>query len=88
VLLPAPDRSITVSGGSGIGWVMPQRLVLPATRDIQFRADAPVTGRLTVREGGRLRWSRRIATRQERRLRVPAAALHDIAGDIMIAIEP
>jgi NADPH-dependent 2,4-dienoyl-CoA reductase/sulfur reductase-like enzyme len=87
-LLPAPDRSITVSGGSGIGWVMPQRLVLPATCDIQFRADAPVTGRLTVREGGRLRWSRRIATRQERRLRVPAAALHDIAGDIMIAIEP
>ena len=86
-LLPAMGASIGVSGGQGVSWVMPQRLALPCLRDVQFRADRPSSGRLTVRESGRLLWSRRIATRQERRLNVPAAALRAARDDIIIAIE-
>ena len=86
-LLPDEARSVRVSGGAGIGWTMPQRLPLPAVHGVHLRADGPSSGRLTVREGGRLLWSRRIATRQERRLSVPAAALRGVSGDIVIAIE-
>lgn len=92
--LPLTDGHVRLMAGSGIGWLVPQRLALsadtPPSGVVQLRADAPVSGRLTLRQGGRLLWSRRIATRPERRLHIPAAAVGAIAAgdDVLIAIEP
>jgi hypothetical protein len=85
----SPERpTIRAEAGSGVAWVMPQRLATPMTQPVHLRANAPGRGHLTVRENGLLLWSRRIATRRERRLSIPADAFRRVSGDITIAIEP
>ncbi len=86
-LLPVPERSIAIKPGTGIAWVLPQRMLLPTTQGVELRADRAVRGKLTVRAGDRLLWSRAISTRRERRLKIPAIALDGAGADIIVAIE-
>jgi NADPH-dependent 2,4-dienoyl-CoA reductase/sulfur reductase-like enzyme len=85
--LPAAASDLHLKAGEGIAWVMPQRLSPSLQVPVQFRASAPVRGRLTVRQGDELLWSRRISTRRERRLGIPRRAFERATGDIVVAIE-
>ena len=83
---PAP---IALIPGDGVGWVVPQHGAADMDQSIQLRAAGPIAGKLTLRQEGRLVWSRRIRTRAERRIEVPAGALRALSGDapVTIAIE-
>lgn len=91
-LLPPPTESIALVRGAGVQWIVPQSIALPATGatgGIQLRAAGPVRGRLTLRQGDRVLWSRRLASRQERRLHIPIGAIRERDGlaEITVAIE-
>ncbi len=83
---PAP-LAVRVRPGAGVAWVLPQRLVLSQPGGLSLRADAPVRGRLTVRQGDRVLWSRAISTRPERRIAIPASALAGADADLVIGID-
>jgi FAD dependent oxidoreductase len=75
----ACEQTVPIACGAALRFVVPQRLRLPlrdnSARWIQLRLSKPVSGRLVVRADGRALWSRRIHSRQERRILIPLAAL-------------
>ena len=55
-------------------------------RHVQLRVDRPVRGTLTISDGQRILWSRRVDTRPERRLLIPVSALGRPAAGKTITI--
>ncbi|MDQ0391937.1 FAD-dependent oxidoreductase [Labrys monachus] len=92
--LPVATRTVRVGHAAPIRFAVPQSLSLAGssrlTGTIQLRVGTESAGRLTVRAGGRLLWSRRIDTRPERRILVPLQGIDLPEGidAIEIAIEP
>jgi NADPH-dependent 2,4-dienoyl-CoA reductase/sulfur reductase-like enzyme len=90
--LPAPAPRVTLHGGSGIKFVVPQAIChldrSCGLHRIQLRADHAVTGMLSLRQAGKVIWSRRLSTRTERRILVPLHRRWDFdAGDITVSID-
>ncbi len=89
---PAEPVAVRVAGDA-IRFAVPQILARPIDQDrndvLQLRVSRPVRGRLTVSDGERLLWSKRINTLPERRLLVPLKGFaHDIRGNkIVVGIE-
>lgn len=83
--LPAAKRTIPITRGRGIKFVMPQRLALPrfagSLDQIQLRAETAATGCLVVSAGDAVLWKRRMPLLPERRLLIPLAALSGAAED-------
>lgn len=88
--LPKAEREISISTGTGIKFVVPQRLAGGALERgrLQLRVTRPINGRLRLSGPGMTPVVRRVATLPERRILFP---LGDIAlpaeGDIRIDIE-
>lgn len=92
-LQPPADRIAVRVAGDAIRFAVPQTLALPLDADrsdvLQLRVSRPVRGHLTIKDGERLLWSKRVTTLPERRLLVPLKGFaHRIRGDeIVVGIE-
>jgi NADPH-dependent 2,4-dienoyl-CoA reductase/sulfur reductase-like enzyme len=74
-LLPAPAPCIKLCCGPGIRFVAPQAICRLdrsfGLRHIQLRAAHAARGVLSMRQAGKVIWSRRVSTRPERRILLP-----------------
>ncbi|MEM1049374.1 MAG: FAD-dependent oxidoreductase [Pseudomonadota bacterium] len=92
-LEPSAEPVAVRAAGDAIRFAVPQTLARPLeagrTDVLQLRVSRPIRGRLTITDGERLLWSKRINTLPERRLLVPLKAFaHRICGDaIVVRIE-
>lgn len=78
--LPAAVRSVCIVRGLNVKLVVPQRVALPRTSigldHLQLRFDRAMIGDLTVSDGGRRLWRRRIKARPEQRVLIRLADLN------------
>ncbi len=90
--LPPPSARIAVSAGPGIQYAAPQAMCVGGAagglENIQLRVPAPISGSLTLRQGGSTLFRKSISARPERRILIPLAKLklRVDAGDITIGI--
>lgn len=74
--LPSPDQCLTISKqGAAIKFALPQKLIVAPGNDdrsrLQLRFHYNAKGRLSLRAGGKILWSRYLEARPERRVLVP-----------------
>jgi len=91
-LLPAPAPRINLRCGPGIRFVAPQAICRLdrsfGLQHIQLRAAHAVRGNLSMRQAGKLIWSRRVSTRPERRILVPLHRAWDFdGGEVTVSID-
>lgn len=82
--LPTAERQLAVvTDHPALKLALPQRLALPfhdgALTRLQLRVNRAVSGRLVLRDGAAVLWSKSLSALPERRLLVP---LHEIAGKV------
>jgi hypothetical protein len=91
--LPPPAARIAVCLGPGITYAAPQAICLGAhqagLQTFQLRVAEPMIGNLTLRQGERALFRRRVSVRPEQRIVIPLASLklREGDGDIRIAME-
>jgi len=75
----ARKEAIRLAPGTGVKFVVPQAisrcLDRPGLDALQVRATVTCRGRLTVRRGQEILWSRRVSAKPERRILIPFAGL-------------
>jgi len=73
--LPAPASALRVIAGTGVKYIVPQRIFpqgpRSALRELQIRAVLPASGVMRVAQDGDVAWSKRMSTRPERRILIP-----------------
>jgi hypothetical protein len=91
--LPPHDARIKIRVGGDISYAAPQAICVgggaTGLEAIQMRAAAPVSGVLTLQQGGETLYRKRILARPERRILIALAKLklRENAGEITIGIE-
>lgn len=77
--LPGAARELHIERSGALKLVVPQRICVPlgtgGLQDLQLRVDQKVRGRLTIRAGERVIWSKRLSALPERRILVPLREL-------------
>lgn len=90
---PAPTEMVRIHPGQGIKYVVPQQFgrydYARALDALQVHVTDPVRGRLVLRRGDTIIWSRRLVSGPERRILVPIAEidLPASASEFTISVE-
>jgi thioredoxin reductase len=90
---PAPTEMVGIRAGAGIKYVVPQRIGRqdgPRSLDrLQVHVTERVRGRLSLHDGGKRIWSRRISSAPERRILIPIAGIDIPAGanELTLSVE-